>query len=141
MSTDLHGWLPCGSFSFVHRCTRIITDGLPCGRFFLSTDGHGLTRMGFLTEAFVFAKASRNYGNWGAKKFLFNNISRASGFRAEVYLSTDGHGLTQMGFRAEVVVVHGLARICTDGLPCGRFFVHGWARICTEGFLRKLFFC
>jgi len=95
----VHGWarintdgLPDGSFYFVHGWAQIYTKGFLAEAIILSTDGHGLTRMGFLTEAFVFAKASRNYGNWGAKKFLFNNISRASGFRAEVYLSTDGHG-------------------------------------------------
>jgi len=128
MHTDYHGGLPCGS-GFIHRITRICTDGLPCGSFF-STDGHGLTRMGFLTELFLstdfhacltarqgFPRRASLWkffcpristdlhgglpdgsilfllkppsGGWGAKKFIFNTISRDSGFLAEVFLSTD----------------------------------------------------
>jgi hypothetical protein len=86
LSTDAHG---------------LARMGFLAEAFISSTDGHGLARrascgsfviqrlawMGFLTEAFVFAKAP--LGGLGAKDLLFNTISRASRFLAEVVLSTD----------------------------------------------------
>jgi len=49
-------------------------------------------------------------------------------------ISTDGLPCGRFSF------VHRCTRISTDGLPCGSFyFVHGWTRISTEGFLTEAF--